>query len=243
MCHRNPHYYPLIFISFLIHKGVEDINIKVLQMIQGEHIKVNCSFLFICMLPYTLSPSQYSVPVVKYDRNGFRPRLRQLIFTQEATYLVKEAKIKQRISYSSLKGQQRKSIRHCIMTWRMVNVDEFMRSGVSVSNLSDNFLILHVTCDDNKQKVGLYILIKEPSQWNLNFRKTGFAGVWTLILAQVMDQIWIFFFFFRVTWFCSVTICLRPWQSCLLLPTSRNPYKWCRAGTQAGDLSWVWKTD
>lgn len=164
MCHRNPHYYPLIFISFLIHKGVEDINIKVLQMIQGEHIKVNCSFLFICMLPYTLSPSQYSVPVVKYDRNGFRPRLRQLIFTQEATYLVEEAKIKQRISYSSLKGQQRKSIRHCIMTWRMVNVDEFMRSGVSVSNLSDNFLILHVTCDDNKQKVGLYILIKEPSQ-------------------------------------------------------------------------------
>lgn len=30
-----------------------------------------------------------------------------------------------------------------------------MRSGVSVSNLSDNFLILHVTCDGNKQKVGL----------------------------------------------------------------------------------------
>lgn len=47
---------------------------------------------------------QYSVPVVKYDRNGFRPRLRQLIFTQEAAYLVEEAKIKQRIDYNSLKG-------------------------------------------------------------------------------------------------------------------------------------------
>lgn len=90
-----------------------DINIKVLQMIQHEHIK-------------------YSVPVVKYDRNGFRPRLRQLIFTQEAAYLVEEAKIKQRINYTSLKG-------------------------VSVSNLSDSFLILHVTCDDIKQKGDLVL--------------------------------------------------------------------------------------
>ncbi|XP_044190564.1 unconventional myosin-Ih isoform X2 [Thunnus albacares] len=93
--------------------GVEDISIKVLQMIRHEHIK-------------------YSVPVVKYDRNGFRPRLRQLIFTQEAVYLVEEAKIKQRIDYTSLKG-------------------------VSVSNLSDNFLILHVICDDIKQKGDLVL--------------------------------------------------------------------------------------
>uniref|UniRef100_A0AAX7TU23 Myosin IHb n=1 Tax=Astatotilapia calliptera TaxID=8154 RepID=A0AAX7TU23_ASTCA len=93
--------------------SAEDISIKVLQMIQHEKVK-------------------YSVPVVKYDRNGFRPRLRQLIFTQEAAYLVEEAKIKQRIDYSSLKG-------------------------VSVSNLSDNFLILHVTCDDSKQKGDLVL--------------------------------------------------------------------------------------
>ncbi|XP_037547694.1 unconventional myosin-Ih [Nematolebias whitei] len=92
---------------------LEDIHMKVLQMIQHEHIK-------------------YSVPVVKYDRNGFRPRLRQLIFTQEAAYLIEEAKIKQRINYTSLKG-------------------------VSVSNLSDNFLILHVTCDDLKQKGDLVL--------------------------------------------------------------------------------------
>ncbi|XP_024113501.1 unconventional myosin-Ic isoform X2 [Oryzias melastigma] len=93
--------------------ALEDINTRVLQMIRHEHIK-------------------YSVPVVKYDRNGFRPRLRQLIFTQEAAYLAEEAKIKQRIDYSSLKG-------------------------VSVSNLSDNFLILHVTCDDSKQKGDLVL--------------------------------------------------------------------------------------
>lgn len=33
-------------ISFLIYEGVEDINIKVLQMIQQEHIKVHCSSCF-----------------------------------------------------------------------------------------------------------------------------------------------------------------------------------------------------
>ncbi|KAF7217069.1 transcript variant X1 [Nothobranchius furzeri] len=93
--------------------ALEDINIKVLQLIRHEHIK-------------------YSVPVVKYDRNGFRPRLRQLIFTQEAAYLIEEAKIKQRIDYASLRG-------------------------VSVSNLSDNFLIFHVTCDDIKQKGDLVL--------------------------------------------------------------------------------------
>uniref|UniRef100_A0A8C2L6P0 Myosin IHb n=1 Tax=Cyprinus carpio TaxID=7962 RepID=A0A8C2L6P0_CYPCA len=42
--------------------------------------------------------------MIKYDRNGFRPRFRQLIFTQAAAYLVEEAKIKQRVNYSSLKG-------------------------------------------------------------------------------------------------------------------------------------------
>nr|XP_057907125.1 unconventional myosin-Ih isoform X2 [Doryrhamphus excisus] len=93
--------------------GVEDISMKVMQVIRHEHVK-------------------YGVSVVKYDRNGFRPRPRQLVLTQEAVYLVEEAKIKQRIHYSSLKG-------------------------VSVSNLSDNFLILHVTCDDIKQKGDLVL--------------------------------------------------------------------------------------
>ncbi|XP_075901124.1 unconventional myosin-Ih isoform X1 [Nelusetta ayraudi] len=99
--------------SLLFHQGAEDINTKVLQIMQHEQVK-------------------YSVPVVKYDRNGFRPRLRQLIFTLEAAYLVEEAKIKQRMDYGSLRG-------------------------VSVSNLSDNFLILHVSCDDIKQKGDLVL--------------------------------------------------------------------------------------
>lgn len=48
---------------------------------------------------------QYSVLVIKYNRNGFKPRPRQLILTQTAAYVVEEAKIKQRVLYTSLKGE------------------------------------------------------------------------------------------------------------------------------------------
>lgn len=48
---------------------------------------------------------QYSVPVVKYDRNGFKPRPRQFILTQVALHVAEEAKIKQRVEYVSLKGE------------------------------------------------------------------------------------------------------------------------------------------
>lgn len=103
---------------------------------------------------------QYSVPVVKYDRNGFRPRLRQLIFTLEAAYLVEEAKIKQRMDYGSLRGEQAadRAFRRQVVdqnSFKGSIIPDFFppRAGVSVSNLSDNFLILHVSCDDIKQKV------------------------------------------------------------------------------------------
>ncbi|XP_049907242.1 unconventional myosin-Ih [Epinephelus moara] len=86
----------------------QDINMRVLQMIHNERIK-------------------YSVPVIKYDRNGFKPRPRQLILTQTAAYVIEEAKIKQRVLYTSLKG-------------------------ISVSNLTDSIIVLHITCEDPKQK-------------------------------------------------------------------------------------------
>uniref|UniRef100_A0A8C5BD20 Myosin IH n=1 Tax=Gadus morhua TaxID=8049 RepID=A0A8C5BD20_GADMO len=68
-----------------------------------------------------------SVPVVKYDRKGFKPRPRQILLTTSAAYLVEEAKIKQRVLYTSLKG-------------------------ISVSNLTDDIVVLHITCEDAKQK-------------------------------------------------------------------------------------------
>ncbi|XP_071755900.1 unconventional myosin-Ih [Centroberyx gerrardi] len=86
----------------------QDINMKVLQMIRNERIK-------------------YSVPVIKYDRNGFKPRPRQLILTQTAAYVIDDAKIKQRVLYTSLKG-------------------------ISISNLTDSIIVFHITCEDPKQK-------------------------------------------------------------------------------------------
>uniref|UniRef100_A0A3P9QHQ9 Myosin IH n=1 Tax=Poecilia reticulata TaxID=8081 RepID=A0A3P9QHQ9_POERE len=91
----------------------QEINIRVLSMIRNEQIK-------------------YSVPVIKYDRNGFKPRPRQLILTKTAAHLVEEAKIKQRVSYNSLKG-------------------------ISVSNLSDGIIVIHITCENPKQKGDLII--------------------------------------------------------------------------------------
>ncbi|KTF72463.1 hypothetical protein cypCar_00034826 [Cyprinus carpio] len=91
----------------------QDINMRILQTIRHERIK-------------------YSVPVVKYDRNGFKSRPRQLVLTQAAVYLVEEAKIKQRVDYVSLKG-------------------------ASVSNLGDSVMILHVALNDPKQKGDLVL--------------------------------------------------------------------------------------
>ncbi|XP_034026122.1 unconventional myosin-Ih isoform X2 [Thalassophryne amazonica] len=91
----------------------QDINMRVLQMIRKEHIK-------------------YSVPVIKYDRNGFKPRPRQLILTQAAAYVIEEAKIKQRVLYTTLKG-------------------------ISVSNLTDCIIVFHITREDQKAKGDLVI--------------------------------------------------------------------------------------
>ncbi|KAM7017782.1 unconventional myosin-Ih [Tautogolabrus adspersus] len=86
----------------------QEINTRVLQMIRNEQIK-------------------YSVPVIKYDRNGFKPRPRQLILTKTAAYMIEEAKIKQRVLYTSLKG-------------------------ISVSSLTDGIIVFHITCEDPKEK-------------------------------------------------------------------------------------------
>ncbi|KAA0717237.1 Unconventional myosin-Ic [Triplophysa tibetana] len=103
---------PKLFVTTRLE--TEEINLKVLQTL-GNDNKV-----------------KYGVAVIKYDRHGFRARPRQLLLTTSAAVLVQEAKIKQRIDYSTL-------------------------LGISVSSLSDGFFVLHVPTADSKQKGDLVL--------------------------------------------------------------------------------------
>ncbi|XP_056601927.1 unconventional myosin-Ic isoform X1 [Triplophysa dalaica] len=107
-----PRSVPKLFVTTRIE--TEEINLKVLQTL-GNDNKV-----------------KYGVAVIKYDRHGFRARPRQLLLTTSAAVLVQEAKIKQRIEYSTL-------------------------LGISVSSLSDGFFVLHVPTADSKQKGDLVL--------------------------------------------------------------------------------------
>ncbi|KAF4012188.1 hypothetical protein G4228_003766 [Cervus hanglu yarkandensis] len=101
-----PQSVPRLFISTRL--GADEINPRVLQALGSE-------------------PIQYAVPVVKYDRKGYKPRSRQLLLTPNAVVIVEDAKVKQRIEYTNL-------------------------TGISVSSLSDSLFVLHVQRQDNKQK-------------------------------------------------------------------------------------------
>ncbi|XP_029470435.1 unconventional myosin-Ic isoform X2 [Rhinatrema bivittatum] len=70
---------------------------------------------------------KYAVPITKYDRKGYKARGRQLLLTQTSVVIVEDAKLKQRIDFANL-------------------------TGISVSSLSDSLFVLHVHCEDNRQK-------------------------------------------------------------------------------------------
>ncbi|NIG60682.1 Myosin-Ic [Pontoporia blainvillei] len=78
-----PQSVPRLFISTRL--GADEISPKVLQALGSE-------------------PIQYAVPVVKYDRKGYKPRSRQLLLTPNAVVIVEDAKVKQRIEYANLTG-------------------------------------------------------------------------------------------------------------------------------------------
>ncbi|XP_066552170.1 unconventional myosin-Ic isoform X3 [Amia ocellicauda] len=101
-----PQSVPKLFVSSRLSN--EEVNPKVIQALGNEKMK-------------------YGVPVTKYDRKGYKARPRQLLLTQNCAFIVEEAKLKQRIDYSALRG-------------------------ISVSSLSDGLFVLHVPCEDNKQK-------------------------------------------------------------------------------------------
>ncbi|XP_073695712.1 unconventional myosin-Ic isoform X1 [Garra rufa] len=107
-----PRSVPKLFVTTRLE--TEEINLKVLQTL-GSDNKV-----------------KYGIAVTKYDRHGFRPRVRQLLLTTSSAVLVQEAKIKQRIDYGAL-------------------------LGISVSSLSDGFFVLHIPTIDSKQKGDLVL--------------------------------------------------------------------------------------
>uniref|UniRef100_A0A8C9ERG3 Myosin IC n=1 Tax=Pavo cristatus TaxID=9049 RepID=A0A8C9ERG3_PAVCR len=65
-----------------------------------------------------LGEQGYAVPVIKYDRKGYKARSRQLLLTQNAVIIAEDSKIKQRIDYANLTGEQSQTwgSAHCIVT-------------------------------------------------------------------------------------------------------------------------------
>ena len=120
---------PLTSLSPICVAGADEISPKVLQALGSEPIQVRPRF---CGLraawgllrawaeneglpwrPRGPSPSphptfhpQYAVPVVKYDRKGYKARSRQLLLTPSAVVIVEDAKVKQRIDYTNLTGER-----------------------------------------------------------------------------------------------------------------------------------------
>lgn len=116
--------------------------------------------------------------MIKYDRNGFKPRPRQLVLTQTAAYVIEEAKIKQRVLYTSLKGEDNEIIYVSPLGKYTCQIyvslfDCF--SGISVSNLTDAIIVLHITCEDPKQKVCMQEIF---IRMFLFFTPTGKALLW-----------------------------------------------------------------
>lgn len=93
------------------------MNLKVIQTLGNDKVQVGLRFFFWwfflffkCYISYHLPhgnvcASQYGVPVIKYDRRGFKPRPRQLLLTNTFAVLVDRTKIKQRIDYAALRGE------------------------------------------------------------------------------------------------------------------------------------------
>ncbi|KAJ7309855.1 hypothetical protein JRQ81_007929 [Phrynocephalus forsythii] len=73
------------------------------EILDGSSLKMSCRSAA-KELKGLASVFQYVTPVVKYDRNGFKPRERLLVLTRVAIYVVEMAKIKQKVDFATLKG-------------------------------------------------------------------------------------------------------------------------------------------
>lgn len=96
-------------VSLLLLIEREQINLKVAQTLGNDKVQVGFleNFVWTCgkILHDALGGFQYGVPVIKYDRRGFKPRPRQLLLTNTFAVLVDRTKIKQRFDYAALRGK------------------------------------------------------------------------------------------------------------------------------------------
>lgn len=98
-------------LSLLLTTDSEQISLKVLQTLGNDKVqvrfyltpKINVKVLH--NSGASVCAFQYGVPVIKYDRRGFKPRPRQLLLTNTYAILVDRTKIKQRLDYSALRGE------------------------------------------------------------------------------------------------------------------------------------------
>ncbi|CAG02935.1 unnamed protein product [Tetraodon nigroviridis] len=118
----------------------EQVSLKVLQTLGNDKVQVRFRLsppsvkkkLCFTAVLLSLRAFQYGVPVIKYDRRGFKPRPRQLLLANTFAVLVDRTKIKQRLDYSALRG-------------------------ISVSSLSDGIFVLHMPSEDRKQKTDVVL--------------------------------------------------------------------------------------
>uniref|UniRef100_A0A3Q4I048 Myosin Ic, paralog a n=1 Tax=Neolamprologus brichardi TaxID=32507 RepID=A0A3Q4I048_NEOBR len=86
---------------------------------------------------------QYGVSVIKYDKRGFKPRPRQLLLTNTFAVLVDKTKIKQRIDYTALRGEnhplslpQGDLLLHCSHSIEMVTKLAMMANKTNNVNIN-----------------------------------------------------------------------------------------------------------
>lgn len=96
--------------SLLLLVEREQINLKVAQTLGNDKVLVRFLLTYqtseiLHDVSAALGGFQYGVPVVKYDRRGFKPRPRQLLLTNTFAVLVDRTKIKQRFDYAALRGK------------------------------------------------------------------------------------------------------------------------------------------
>ncbi|CDQ69477.1 unnamed protein product [Oncorhynchus mykiss] len=125
-----PQSVPKLFVASRLNS--EEFNLKVIQTLGNDKVKVMFAtpvspLSLCCCWLSSLILLIYGIAVTKYDRRGYKARPRQLLLTSSFAMLVAEAKLKQRIDYATLRS-------------------------ISVSSLSDGFMVLHVPSEDNKQK-------------------------------------------------------------------------------------------